>query len=669
MKNLILSGILVFCATLQSFSQTAITAPVCKLGKATAADFEPSAFEKDTSAHAVILYDYGSYEFIFNVDNGFEVRYYFHQRIKILDKQGMVLANKIIPYQSGQGSEEDVYSIEGYTYNLVNGEVKKDHLAKKSVVDEKKVNGLYLRKIAMPNVQVGSIIEIEYFKTSPQTFSLPDWYFQQTDYPVLWSEVETTVPRYWEYAKLLQGYEPLVINKETDESFPAPFLSGYNGTEAKYTAYHNHFAMQNVPALRETDHTNTLKNYLARINFDMVSFKSPFQMARKNFATTWEKVAATIMDDEQIGEQLDKGFMADALKELTLKDVYPAQRTEKILAWVKKSVKWDGDYSIAPNDGAIKKAFDAKKGNSADMNLLLIAALRKAGVEAYPVFISTKKNGYIFRSAPNLNYFNHVIVNAVYDGQPHLIDASTKAAFINQLTPACFNGDGFCVKDKKTFEWIPLTSDKTASKKHRYEVKLNTDGSLEGTYKARFTDTEALLFREEFAEKTNDDIKKEWEKTHKGMTIKTLKIMNMDSLAKAISIEAEIKVEGKAQVADKIIYINPLIYDIITENPLKTETRKTPIHFDYLSQNEVSVRIDLPEGYTIEELPKPSSIALQNSDAKATIVYGNKPNQLEISSKISINKTMFLPTLYPVLREWYSTIIAKQSEQVVIKTK
>ncbi len=225
-----------------------------------------------------------------------------------------------------------MYSIDGYTYNLVNGEVKKERLSKKNIVDEKKMGNLYLRKIAMPNVEVGSIIELEYYKTTGHTNFLPDWYFQQVEYPVLWSEIELTIPNYWEYNVLLQGYEPLVINSAIEVSVPAPFLPARDGTDPIYRASKRHYAVQNIPALREFEHTNSLKNYLTRITFDLVSFLHPFQAYRQNFATNWDKIAETVLDDDEIGQQITKSFMEDNVKELVKGMTTQTHKVEAVLA-------------------------------------------------------------------------------------------------------------------------------------------------------------------------------------------------------------------------------------------------------------------------------------------------------------------------------------------------
>ena len=65
-----------------------------------------------------------------------------------------------------------------------------------------------------------------------------------------------------------------------------------------------------------------------------------------------------------------------------------------------------------------------KIGNAADINLLLVAMLNKAGIEANPVILSTRENGFIAMAHPSLSDCNYVVARAVVDGKQILLDAT-----------------------------------------------------------------------------------------------------------------------------------------------------------------------------------------------------------------------------------------------------
>lgn len=85
-----------------------------KFGQYNMADVEMKSYEKDSSVDAVVLYDYGSYEYDFNT-NVPQVVYIFHQRIKILKKSGLRWATINIPFHwdSNPDRQEVVKDIKG----------------------------------------------------------------------------------------------------------------------------------------------------------------------------------------------------------------------------------------------------------------------------------------------------------------------------------------------------------------------------------------------------------------------------------------------------------------------------------------------------------------------------------------------------------------------------
>jgi predicted PilT family ATPase len=78
-------------------------------------------------------------------------------------------------------------------------------------------------------------------------------------------------------------------------------------------------------------------------------------------------------------------------------------------------------------------------------------------------------------------------------------------------------------------------------------------------------------------------------------------------------------------------------------------------------------KIKLPEGFTVDELPKPKVIILPNNSGKYTYNVTLMGNTLNVVSMLQINKSLFIQEEYPNLREFYNQIVAKQAEQIVLK--
>src|SRR5690606_12665800 len=102
-----------------------------------------------------------------------------------------------------------------------------------------------------------------------------------------------------------------------------------------------------------------------------------------------------------------------------------SEKTEAIFDFVKNRMTWNERYGYDTRDG-VEKAYANRTGNVAEINLMLVAMLRMAGLEANPVLLSTRKNGKApFPSRMRLNY---VIASVMVDNKLQLLDATYKLA-------------------------------------------------------------------------------------------------------------------------------------------------------------------------------------------------------------------------------------------------
>ena len=74
--------------------------------------------------------------------------------------------------------KETVEFTDAVTYNLVGGKIEKTKLKGEGEFVENIVKSLSTKKITMPNVKVGSVLEFQYIIKSPNVGSLKDFYFQ-----------------------------------------------------------------------------------------------------------------------------------------------------------------------------------------------------------------------------------------------------------------------------------------------------------------------------------------------------------------------------------------------------------------------------------------------------------------------------------------------------------
>ncbi len=77
--------------------------------------------------------------------------------------------------------------------------------------------------------------------------------------------------------------------------------------------------------------------------------------------------------------------------------------------------------------------------------------------------------------------------------------------------------------------------------------------------------------------------------------------------------------------------------------------------------------LTLPDGYNVSEKPANINYALPQNGGKFSYQVSINNNTVQLISKFSIKKILFAPEEYDSLKEFYSQIINKQNEQIVLK--
>ena len=211
-KTPILIAILAVC--IFSSNLSAQKSPI-KYGKVLQEDLESTHYALDSSASAVILGDVGSSEFQMDkTTHEWRIIFKRHTRIKIFTKDGYDFANVEIPYYDpGHGDEETISALKATSYNIDDGKVVKSKMSKSELFDEKSNKYWHKKSFAIPNVKEGTIIEYSYIVTSDFIRNLREWEFQNT-IPVVYSQYKVTIPEFFNYQFLSQGYEE--ISNDTD---------------------------------------------------------------------------------------------------------------------------------------------------------------------------------------------------------------------------------------------------------------------------------------------------------------------------------------------------------------------------------------------------------------------------------------------------------------------
>ncbi len=421
--------------------------------------------------------------------------------------------------------------------------------------------------------------------------------------------------------------------------------------------------LENVPALKKEAYSGNLNNYTTALQFEM-SFMDFPGSPLKTYSTTWEDVSKSIYRIESFGNELErKNYFEDDIEKLLSGVTNPEDKAARIFSFVTNKMNWNGYHGIFTNEG-VKDAYKKGSGNVADINLMLVAMLRYANLDANPVLVSTKAHGIpLF---PTRNGFNYVIAAVQLPQGTLLLDATSKDAEIGVLKYNVLNWQGRLIQKNGVSGWVSLSSLVPAVKSAMVSAEINPDLSISGKSQSRFTGNYAFHYRNEYKNLNPDAQRKGIAKGISEVELSNLGFQNLTTLGQPVSLEYDFEtMEGVEDVAGKL-YFSPMIFLATKENPFKPEERLYPIDFGYPMKDRYIVNIALPEGYKVESLPENTLFNLGEGVGSYKYLISQVGNKLQLSVEFAMNQSLIGAEDYGNLKKFYELLIAKENEKVVL---
>lgn len=645
-----------------------------RLGKVSIEELKEKMHPKDSSAVAAVLFEKAENRLVYSQERGFEIEFVVKTRIKIYKKEGYNWANKAFRYYLVNNLREKVSFSEATTYNLINGKIEKTKLKSDGEFDEVINKYWGQKKIAMPNVKEGSVIEYEYTLHSPNIGNPRDWYFQ-SDIPVNHSEYINYVPEYFVFNTNVKGFiRPKITvekankmitidSKERVVGKMGATTTNFNSDNISYTETKTTYLAENMPAIKEEAFVNNVRNYTTSLEQELSMTKFPNSMM-KMYSTDWESVVRTIYEYEDFGPELNKtGYFEDDLKTVLAGLNTQDEKIDAILKFVKSAVKWNDYYGYSCNDG-VRKAYKDKTGNIAEINLMLTAMLRYAGLNANPVLVSTRSNGVSF--FPNRTAFNYVIAAVENGNDMILLDASDPFSIPNVLPFRALNWLGRLIRKDGTSLPVDLMPKKVSIDLKTMNYSINDKGEILGQLRNQMTTHNAMRFREAIKGVKEDVYLEKLENNNNKIEIKEYSLQNEKEFNLPVIETYSFTGNNLSELIGGKIYINPMLFLTRKQNPFKQENREYPVDYGFPFQDKYAINIQVPDGYKVENLPAPITLTMNENLGVFKYLTNLSGNTIQISVSNQINSSIVLPEDYLALKSYYQKMIEKQNEKIIL---
>ena len=659
MKKILL--IFAFLALALTASAQSLEKPNLKWGNPTQEEMSMTSYSPDPEAEAVVLCKTTSQRYDL-VAGDFKLYYQVKCRIKILKNEGKDQANIAIPYYyngNKLGSREEIESFKGTSFNLVNGKVVKDKVSKDMITHEDISKTRRVMKVTFPKVEAGTVIEYEYTINSDFYFSVRDWVVQSS-IPVAYTSYEITIPEWFRQSLNMTGRYNLDVNKKTVS------MSFHEGTQS-ITCNGDRYEIQgkNLPALKKEPFVFNPMVYGQKVAVEIVGIAIP-GVAYKSFAINWEDIDKQLLNDDDFGDVMKKNPLKKEMQEAGIYHIN--DRTEKINAIIKllrSRVKWNEKISLSGSSAS--KALKEGSASNTTLNLMLTAMLNDAGIEAHPAVLCTRDEGPFMPTRPSMETLSTTVV-VIPNGQNFdCVDCSIEHSGINVLNPLMVVNNARIVDSQKHDWWIDLTTKSIASSRSIITASIDENGLVTATRKSVYQDAEADDIRDDYRHAKDEAEFLQERFKNDNIEIQEYSIEDIDDFTKPVK-ETMSFTQQQTCTGDHI-YVNQLIFPLISESPFKSETRILPVDLPYQENHNISIIFTIPDGWEVEETPKPIAQVTENNGLALKVLSQVNGNTINVLCRLTNNRLLYAPEEYTGVKIFFDDMQKLSKDMIVLRKK
>ncbi len=576
-------------------------------------------------------------------------------RIKILTEEGRKYADVEIPYFREQANivslrartirpDGSIAMFEGKAYD-------------KTIVKARNLK--YLAKtFTLPDVQVGSIIEYRY------TEDMAENYVYNSKW-ILSDELFTKQAKF-----------SLRPNKDfaLRWSWPIGLPPGVQPPKQEPASRLVRMDASNIPAFQIEDYMPPENELKYRVLFEYSE-----NTAENDPAKFWKQQGKALNSqvDSFLGKRKD---LEQAASQMVSPSDTPEVKAQKIYARVQQlrntsfAVEKTDQEQKREQAKAIKTAADllrAGGGDGRDITWTYLGLVRAAGIEAYPVWVSSRDVYFFNAKAMNINELNANVVLVKLNGKDVYCDPGTAFAPFGLLPWNETGTIGLRLdKDGGGFVTTRLPESAESVVERKADLKMSEDGTLSGKVTMTFSGLEAL--RRRIEERNEDDAeRKEYmedqlkEFVPVGIDVELTNKPDWNSSSPTLVAEYNLKVPGWATAAGHRALVPVGLFSASEKQLFTHKDRVHPIYFQFPWQRKDDVSIELPLNWKVTTVP-----ASKLQDSKA-VVYdlkiANENGVLHMTRLLRNDLLVIEQKQYPTLQGFFQIVRTGDEQAIVVQ--
>jgi hypothetical protein len=584
--------------------------------------------------------------------------------VRILEREGREEAVARVVYQTDSDKVKDLNA-----WLIKRGGVTKEY-GKKERLDVALVsNDLYNEArsvliIAEDDAEVGDVFGFESVIEERTIFSQFHFGFQN-DIPVLHSRFVLNMPAGWKA-------DAVTFNA-------AKVTPSVNGTNYVWE-------MRDLKPIRPEPQSPSWSSLAPRLAVSIFP-EQPVATRLKTFSN-WNEVATWMASLEESQVTISPELTAKA-KELTanakteFEKVRAISRYAQNIQYISIQVGTGRGGGYTPRPSA--EVFARSYGDCKDKANLMRAMLSVVGIESYLVSITSGDPTYVRAEWASPHQFNHCII-AIKIGNETLAESVVTHPTLGRLLifdptdsytpigdlPESQQGSLALIDHKSTTDltMMPIMPGKANKLDRNVDVSLMPDGSISGTVTEKTLGQAARDERARLKGLSLDDYNRVIDRwiSRGASGAKSTKITPTDNHDEGrFDLKVEFTANSYAQLMQQqLMVFKPAVVGRLDRLSFGDGKRLNPYLIDASSYSE-NVRIKLPEGFTVDEIPE--SAKIESEFGKYDVKFSVADGHLLVSRSLDLNRATVPADKYESVKTFFGKMHALEQSPVVLIKK
>jgi Domain of Unknown Function with PDB structure (DUF3857)/Transglutaminase-like superfamily len=504
----------------------------------------------------------------------------------------------------------------------------------------------------------GTVMAWEITEEKKTVFTEDGFEFQERN-PVLLSRFGVTLPGSWEVRGLVFNHAPV-----------EPVVSGSTNT----------WELRNLPPIEREEFSLSINALAPRL---ALSYFPPPGTANLLGLKDWSAVSSWLSPMVDPPAEVTESIRAKA-RELTADSSGEFAKIAAIARFVQQTnyveialnVERGGGVTPRPAADSLAKNY----GDCKDKATLMRALLKAAGIDSYLTTITSGDRSYVRPEWASPAQFNHAIIAVrVSDaidlpsvipqspvGRLLMFDPTSRFTQLGDLPESEQASYALVVAGAQgallKMPLLPLGSRRVET---AIDATMDGDGRLQARLKRQYFGQSGTNLRGVQRLLGNDDVKKIFERTFTrrvGGTTLTGVATEDSPNENRITVNMDLAAERFGVVQGNLLLVRPGLLSNTSEYFFSTRQRTTPIRVAAALRSD-SIRIKVPAGYKVDEIPPPQKV--ESPYGKLAAKWNVKDGDLVMEQTIEISDTVAPAAEFSKVRDFFDLLAGVQSAPVV----